>query len=163
MLSDSNALIIAIGLGIAFVALACLLVSMLLSVRKLKDRYASLIDGVGAKNVEDALLSYLEASGRLEKRTAALEAGLKGLEGEVSTHFQNFGMVRYNAFEGVGGEQSFSLALLDDSSNGVVLTGIFGHAETRVYAKPIEAGASRYLISPEENRAIEAARKKNGK
>lgn len=162
MLTGSNT-IIAAALGIAFVVLAGLLVSLLLSVRKLKERYASLIDGVGVKNVEDALLSYLEASGRLEKRTEALEKGLRGLESEVSTHFQNFGMVRYNAFEGVGGEQSFSLALLDDSANGLVLTGIFGHAETRVYAKPIESGTSRYLISPEETRAIDAARKKNGK
>lgn len=162
MLTDSNTLIAAV-LGVAFTVLAGLLVSLLLSVRRLKERYTSLIDGVGAKNVEDALLSYLEASGRLEKRTEALEEGLRGLEGEVSTHIQNFGMVRYNAFEGVGGEQSFSLALLDDSANGLVLTGIFGHAETRVYAKPIESGTSKYLISPEETRAIDAARKKNGK
>lgn len=163
MLSDSNVLIVAGALGIAFAVLAGLLVSLLLSVRRLRERYTSLIEGVGAKNVEQALLSYLEASGNIEKRTAALETGLRNLEGEVSTHFQNFGMVRYNAFEGVGGEQSFSLALLDDSSNGLVLTGIFGHAETRVYAKPIESGTSKYLISPEETRAIDAARKRNGK
>lgn len=163
MLSGSNSLLIVIASGVAIAVLAVLLISLLISVRRLKDRYVSLIDGVGARNVEDALLSYLETTGRIEKRTAALEEGLKGLEGEVSTHIQNFGMVRYNAFEGVGGEQSFSLALLDDADNGLVLTGIFGHAETRVYAKPIEAGTSKYLISPEENRAIDTARKKNGK
>ncbi len=163
MFSDSSALTIVIATGIAVVVLAGILLSLLISVRKLKDRYTSLIDGVGAKNVEDALLAYLEASRKMESRTIALETGLKDMEKEVSTHFQNFGIVRYNAFEGVGGEQSFSLALLDDSANGLVLTGIFGHSETRVYAKPIEAGSSKYLISPEEARAIDAARKKNGK
>lgn len=163
MLSGSNAIIIAIALGAVIAVLAGLLISLLISVRKLRTRYTSLIEGVGAKNVEDALLAYLEAAGRLERRTTALETGLKNLESEVSTHLQNFGMVRYNAFEGVGGEQSFSLALLDDAANGLVLTGIFGHAETRVYAKPIEGGISKYLISPEETRAIETARKRNGK
>lgn len=163
MLSGSNTLIIAMAAGVALAVLAGLLISLLLSVRRLKERYTSLIDGVGAKNVEDALLTYLEASGRLEKRTAALETGLRDLKGEASTHLQNFGIVRYNAFEGVGGEQSFSLALLDDSASGLVLTGIFGHAETRVYAKPIDSGTSKYLISPEETRAIDAARKRNGK
>lgn len=163
MSSDSNILAITIALGVAVAALAGLVLALLISIGKLKARYTALIDGVGAKNVEEALLSYLEASRKLETRTAGIEAQLKGLEAEVSTHFQNFGMVRYNAFEGVGGEQSFSLALLDDASNGLVLTGIFGHAETRVYAKPIEAGSSKYLISPEETRAIETARRKNGK
>lgn len=147
----------------ALAVLAVLLLNMLISANKLRKRYASLIDKVEGDNVEKALLSYLEASVKLEKRTAALEESLKKLNDESLTHLQNFGMVRYNAFEGVGGEQSFSLALLDDYDSGLVLTGIFGHAETRVYAKPLERGLSRYLISPEETKAIDMARGRKAK
>jgi hypothetical protein len=155
--------IIPIIFSLALVILAALLISLLMSLKKLRKQYTDLIAGASDKNVEQALLSYLEASRKLETRTSALEEKSENTQAEVATHLQNIGVVRYNAFEGVGGEQSFSLAILDDSGDGIALTGIFGHAETRVYAKPIEKGASKYLISPEENEAIAKARAKAGK
>ena len=66
-------------------------------------------------------------------------------------------MLRYDAFEDVGGRLSFSCALLDEHGTGVVLTSINGRQETRVYAKPVTAGQSTYNLSAEEEEAIRQA------
>jgi hypothetical protein len=66
-------------------------------------------------------------------------------------------LLRYDAFEDVGGRLSFSCAMLDDHGTGVVLTSINGRQETRVYAKPITDGGSTYNLSSEEEEAIRQA------
>jgi len=70
---------------------------------------------------------------------------------------QKVGMVRYDAFEDVGGRLSFSCALLDDRGDGVVITSINGRQDTRVYAKPLKRGASSHNLSEEEDAAIKQA------
>lgn len=75
---------------------------------------------------------------------------------------QHVGLVRYDAFEDMGGRLSFSAALLDASGRGVVLTTINGRTESRVYAKPVEGGASRYNLSEEEQEAIRRALARRG-
>lgn len=67
------------------------------------------------------------------------------------------GMVRYDAFEDMGGALSFSAALLDEYGDGVVLSVINGRTETRTYGKPVFGGASEYNLSPEEVSAIREA------
>ena len=67
------------------------------------------------------------------------------------------GLVRYDAFEDVGGRLSFSCALLDDQGSGVILTSINGRQETRVYAKPVTGGVSSHNLSLEEEEAIRRA------
>lgn len=70
---------------------------------------------------------------------------------------QKFGMVRYDAFEDMGGRLSFSAALLDDHGDGFVLTSINGRTETRTYAKPIKQTKSEHNLSQEETAAIASA------
>ena len=69
----------------------------------------------------------------------------------------SMGLVRYDAFEDVGGRLSFSCALLDDLGTGVVMTSINGRHDTRVYAKPVSEGQSAYSLSIEEEEAIRKA------
>jgi hypothetical protein len=67
-------------------------------------------------------------------------------------------VVRYDAFDEMGGRLSWSLALLDDGGNGVVLTSIHGRSEARTYAKNVAAWKSEQQLSPEEQEAITHAR-----
>ncbi|HEU4867301.1 MAG TPA: DUF4446 family protein [Actinomycetota bacterium] len=67
---------------------------------------------------------------------------------------RNLGVVRYDAFDDMGGKMSFSAALLDDHGNGLVITSINARAESRAYAKPIKGGMSEHNLSGEEQRAI---------
>ncbi len=71
---------------------------------------------------------------------------------------QKIGIIRYNPFKETGGNQSFSIALLDGSDNGVVITSLYGREGNRVFAKPIKNGKSEYLLSEEEKKAIEQAK-----
>jgi len=71
---------------------------------------------------------------------------------------QKVGLIRYNPFSEVGGNQSFSLALLDAQDNGVVITSLYNREGNRVYSKPIEQGQSSYPLSAEEIKAIELAK-----
>jgi hypothetical protein len=67
------------------------------------------------------------------------------------------GLVRYDAFDDMGGHLSFSAALLDAAGNGVVITSINGRQDTRCYAKPVRGGESEYNLSAEEEAAIRQA------
>ncbi|HEY7476941.1 MAG TPA: DUF4446 family protein [Actinomycetota bacterium] len=121
--------------------------------------------GSGARRVETAssiptdqtvgvLLARIE---RLEKAARTLNAIDKRQQLQVEASVRRVGLLRYDAFEDVGGRLSFSCALLDEHGNGVVLTSINGRQETRVYAKPVTAGTSSYNLSSEEGEAIRQA------
>jgi hypothetical protein len=94
---------------------------------------------------------------RLERAVRALHATDKRQEALIRSTVSHVGLLRYDAFEDVGGRLSFSCALLDDEGDGAVLTSINGRQETRVYAKPVTAGNSSYNLSAEEQEAIRQA------
>jgi hypothetical protein len=94
---------------------------------------------------------------RLERAIRALHAVDKKLQTQIEGSVRKVALLRYDAFEDVGGRLSFSCALLDDHGNGVVLTSINGRQETRVYAKPVEQGTSSHNLSLEEEEAIRRA------
>jgi len=72
---------------------------------------------------------------------------------------QKVGIVRFNPFSEVGGDQSFSIALLDGNDDGLVITSFYTREGNRVYGKPIKQGSSQYALSQEEIKAIESAKK----
>jgi hypothetical protein len=81
---------------------------------------------------------------------------------EVRQTLQHLAMVRYDAFGDTGGKLSWSMALLDDNGDGVVLTSINSRADARTYAKEVRGFASEAKLSPEEDEAIETLRKEAG-
>ena len=103
----------------------------------------------------------------LTKRPSAdaLPEDVHGLRQEVAAlkveavdALRHLSVVRYDAFGDVGGHLSWSIALLDDAGNGVVLTSIHGRSEARTYAKSITGWACEQQLSPEEDEAIAHAR-----
>ena len=94
---------------------------------------------------------------RLERAIRALHATDKKQQTQIEGSVRNVALLRYDAFEDVGGRLSFSCALLDDEGNGVVLTSINGRQETRVYAKPVTLGTSSHNLSLEEEESIRRA------
>ena len=87
-----------------------------------------------------------------------LRQEVAALRAEAAGSLRHVGLVRYDAFGDVGGRQSWSLALLDDDGNGVVLTAIHGRSEARSYAKSVSAWTSDQPLSPEEEDAVASAR-----
>ncbi len=79
---------------------------------------------------------------------------------DQATSVRNVAVVRYDAFDDMGGRLSFSAALVDDHGSGLVLSAISGRMEARAYAKIIEEGESEMGLSPEERKAIDEAMKR---
>jgi len=76
---------------------------------------------------------------------------------EALNRLQKVGVVRFNPFADTGGDQSFAVALLDAEGNGVVLSSLHGRADTRIFAKSVQAGRSKHALSDEEQDAIRKA------
>jgi hypothetical protein len=115
----------------------------------------------GPIRLDDALRGVLDGQARkverLEQAVRTLNKTDKRQQALIDGSVQHVALLRYDAFEDVGGRLSFSCAMLDDHGSGVVLTSINGRQETRVYAKPIADGRSSYNLSSEEEEAIRQA------
>ena len=99
------------------------------------------------------------------RNAAALPVDLEGLRREVhalrvetSDALRHLAVVRYDAFGDMGGHLSWSLALLDDAGNGVILTSIHGRSEARTYAKNVTSWSCDQALSPEEEEAVKFAK-----
>jgi len=115
----------------------------------------------GPIQMSDALRRVLSDQGerieRLEQAVRILDATDKRQQSLVEGSVRHVALLRFDAFEDVGGRLSFSCAMLDDHGSGVVITSINGRQETRVYAKPVIGHASSYNLSTEEDEAIRQA------
>lgn len=98
-----------------------------------------------------------DASG-LPEDARALRHEVAALKAESAQAMRHVAVVRYDAFTDTGGQLSWSLALLDDTGSGVVLTAIQGRNDSRSYAKNVAAWGSDTQLSPEEEDAIANAR-----
>lgn len=84
---------------------------------------------------------------------------LEKFESDIPNNLKKVGLVRFNPFRQLGGNQSFSLALLDEESNGVVLSALHSKDSTRIYAKPVVGGKEAdYTLSDEEKEAVKIAK-----
>ncbi|HUG88845.1 MAG TPA: DUF4446 family protein, partial [Actinomycetota bacterium] len=105
--------------------------------------------------------SVLEEHARAIQQLRGAVKQLAETDARVREHLarsvQRVGLIRYDAFEDMGGQLSFSLALLDEAGDGVVVSAINGRQDTRVYAKPVRAADSQHNLSDEEADAIRQA------
>ncbi|TMK89833.1 MAG: DUF4446 family protein [Actinobacteria bacterium] len=106
---------------------------------------------------DDAVGALIGKIERLEQAVRALNGTDRRQQFQIEGSVRRVALLRYDAFEDVGGRLSFSCAMLDEHGTGVVLTSINGRQETRVYAKPVTAGTSTYNLSAEEEEAIRQA------
>jgi len=97
--------------------------------------------------------------GDLRGEVGRLREVLGDVRSDLADALRHVAVVRYDAFPDMGGRLSFSVALLDDSGDGLVLTSINGRSETRTYAKGVKAGKSEHSLSPEESQALSFATK----
>jgi Protein of unknown function (DUF4446) len=144
-------LLVLIALGLSGLAL---IFSALGGGRRRKEQ-------AGPLQMDDVLRGVLEGHARhiqkIEQAVRALNATDHKQQAEIEGAVRHVGLVRYDAFEDVGGRLSFSCAMLDDHANGVVVTSINGRQDTRVYAKPVHDRKSPYNVSVEEEEAIRQA------
>ena len=124
----------------------------------LDKKYKKFMKKLGdSENLEEDLENYMYKVERVEKQNAEILGQLSGLDKDLEGCIQKVGIVRYSAFQDTGSDLSFSLALLDEKNNGVVMNGIYSREMSNIYAKPVEAGNYSYTLSEEEQQAIKKA------
>jgi hypothetical protein len=128
-----------------------------LRVARLRRKYAALLTAPDGKDLGELLSMYVDQMRLAASKAEQLARTSERMEKQIRHSFKHLGLVRFNAYEGIGGEQSFSVALLDDDGDGVVLSSLHGREEGRLYAKPITAWDSAYTLSVEEKQAIAQA------
>lgn len=101
------------------------------------------------------VLGHLDA---LKEQVKSISDELEKLKKESKFCIQKIEIIRYNPFSGAGGNQSFTVILLDGNNNGIIITSLYAQDGNRVYAKPIKNGISEYPLSREEKETIEKAK-----
>lgn len=148
---------IVLGLSILFLLLLAFYIIAEIRINKLRNRYDTLTRGMDGVNIEEILVQNGNEIDNLQNEIEKLNEELKSLNTQLTFAIQKVGFIRYNAFDDMGSELSFSIALLDNFSNGFVLTSIYGRDQSISYAKPIKDGKSSYPLSVEEMQAIDRA------
>lgn len=151
---------IIIALIITTIILLISLVVIVKSLNRLEKRYKKLTRGVNNKNLEKIVTQYLDNIDSVKADTETVKNQQLELEKRLNTCIQKVAVVRYKAFEDVGSDLSFSIALLNHNNDGVIITGIYGRSDSTVYAKPIDKCISRYDLSEEEEEVLVEASNK---
>lgn len=151
---------ILISMAIIIVLLFILVVVLFKAINKLENKYRRMMKGSSGKNIEQLIISQLDKIEDANKLAKEALNECETVKVKMKECVQKVAIMRYKAFEDVGSDLSFSIAILDDNNDGVMLTGIYSRQESITYAKPIDKGISRYDLSEEEIVVLNEAIKK---
>lgn len=150
----------AIALVLAGLGLVMMFVIQSLQVSRLKRRIEQLTGGVEGGDLESVLGEHLESVHQVGRELDELTARMAVVESAARHFFSREGLVRFNPFPDAGGNQSFALALLDESDDGIIVSSLHSRTGTRIYAKAVIGGKADTSLSAEEQEAIDEARSK---
>ncbi|MFH5836996.1 DUF4446 family protein [Proteiniclasticum sp. C24MP] len=153
----SNLPIIILVMILVFILLFLLSIGLMVSNRKLKKRYDLMMKDADKGSLEDMIRAYQRKIDTSYVDTKLAVEEIKLLSNQINHCIQKVGVVRYKAFDDVGSDLSYSVAMLDNKNDGVVITSIFGRNMSTSYAKPISKGTSKYTLSEEETYAMNKA------
>ena len=129
-----------------------------LKLNKIKNSYQEFMNKLGnGKNIQEDLEKYVQSVENVNIKNNELQEKYREISTKMEGCIQKVGIVRYTAYTNVGSDLSFTLALLDDNNNGVVLNGIYSTDMSNIYAKPVQNGKSTYKLSEQEEEAIKKA------
>ena len=144
-----------LDLGIAITVMIAVIILLIIwnivnmrAISKMKKKYAKFMTGKSAKSLEDR---FLKSS--IEKNKKDIHTLYKRME----STFQKIGIIKYDAFNQMGGKLSFSLALLDENNNGFILNSVHSADGCYSYTKEIRNGECAISLSEEEKQALEMA------
>ncbi len=156
---DSDYIIIA--LAILVVALVIVVIVDTIQIISLKKRYKIFMSGKNARNLEKTLIERLDQVDALIKANATNEKNIKRIFSNMKFTFQKVGLVKYDAFNEMGGKLSFSLALLNEADDGFVMNAVHSREGCYTYIKEIVGGNSIIVLAEEEQEALDMAKESN--
>lgn len=152
-----NTGLIILGMAIVILFLLVLMVVLFISLRRLKRKQKKIFRNYDGQNIEKTIIDYMDKIDEVSNKNQELTKKYGEIENKIEKCVQKVGIKRYRAFDNVGSDLSFSLALLDNNNDGIIITSIFGRQESTIYGKPIDMGISRYDLSNEEKETLRMA------
>jgi hypothetical protein len=158
---DANMEFVLIGVAVAaliFLILFIITIVNLVQISKLKKKYKKFMDGKEAESLEDLISSHLnEIDGLISSNNENKEKIAK-LQNQTQFTFQKLGLVKYDAFQEMGGKLSFSLCLLNEKEDGFLINAMHTREGCYTYIKEIIAGNCVIILSDEEREALDMAK-----
>ena len=151
------------GLACVVLLLALWMLALQIQLSRAAARYRDLTYGINQGSLDDALTHQAARLSELTAKADQVGDRINAVERRVGGAVQRIGLVRFNPFNDTGGDQSFSIALLDGRGDGLVVSSLYSRSGTRVFAKPVQDNQSHYALSEEETRAIQAANESDAK
>lgn len=145
--------VVLLAVVVLFIIMLALFISTRSKMSALQKKYDFFTEGKEA-NVDEVLTETLHKLHEVQAELATLQTKHNELHEQVQRCLQNVKLVRYDAFDAMGGEMSYSMLLTDARNNGVLLTSIYGREESRCYAKDIANGKSSYPLAEEEQKLL---------
>ena len=152
-------ILVAIIAGL-IVFLGGVVIISLIKMEKVYRRYDLFMRGRDAESLEDLIAEIYENTQKLMDQDLANKDVMKVVSRSLSNTYQKTGIVKYNAFEGMGGQSSFALALLDMTNSGFLLNAMHSRNSCYIYVKEIHEGEPESALGKEERQALDAALKK---
>lgn len=144
-----------VGLLLALILLAAWILWSNVRQQRLRGTLEATLKEVEGGNVPAMLNEYLTTVRRVSAQTGDMEQRVNVLYESLPSLVHHVGLVRFSPFHDTGGDQSFSMAMLDGKGDGVVVSALHSRQDHKLYAKPIQGRTSRYRLTDEEKRAID--------
>lgn len=146
-----------IGMAVLILILMILVIIQIVNTSKLKKKYSAFMRGKDAKSLEQDIVGLYEDNKFIKTSAAKNKEDIKILYKKMEHAFQKMGLVKYDAFRQMGGQLSFSLALLDEDNNGFIINSVHSTEGCYSYTKEVEHGESKISLGEEEKQALDIA------
>ena len=157
----NNLMYITAGLGVLVIIMYGIIINLWMNLSYLKKRYRKMMTGVDGANLERMLIGHIDEVKQVVEENRRIDAENQRISALLQRSITRVGVVRFRAFDDMGSDLSYAVALLDAENNGVILSSIFGREDSRSYVKPIQAGQSSYTLTEEEQQALHQAMGQN--
>lgn len=149
--------ILVIALFVLVIVLFILVINANLKYSRLKFSYNSFMKGKDGRTLEDSIFERFDELDNLTEMTLKNRQAIRKIREEMMTNFQKVGIVKYDAFNEMGGKLSFAIALLDGNNSGYILNSMHSREGCYNYIKEIVKGESYIELSEEESEALDKA------
>ena len=148
---------IIMGLVILVVLLLILVIVTMTKLRRLDRKYDYFMRGKDAETLEDIIMAEIDELRDLRAEDRSNKDSIRTLNRNFRASFQKYGIVKYNAFKGMGGNLSFALAVLDYTNSGFVMNCVHSREGCYLYIKEVDMGQTDIVLGNEEQEALEQA------
>ena len=156
---DSDYLVI--GLAALVLILIIIMIINVVQMHKLKKNYKNFMTGKNGKNLEETILKRLDQVDQLIEANSLNQKNINRIFSNMKYTFQKVGLIKYDAFNEMGGKLSFSLALLNETNDGFIINAMHSREGCYTYIKEVVDGNSIITLSEEEEEALQMALKSN--